>query len=69
METPKGTAKEIKSNAGAGRTASKEVRRLQLIKATIESISKYGILGTTMTTMTGFAGLSVILPKTKGMRK
>ena len=42
-----------------GRTAPKKVRRRQLIDATIESISKHGISGTTMTTVTGFAGLSV----------
>jgi TetR/AcrR family transcriptional repressor of bet genes len=35
------------------------VRRQQLIEATIESIAKFGISGTTMTTVTGFAGLSV----------
>lgn len=42
-----------------GRTASREVRRQQLIEATIESIAKHGISGTTMTTVTGFAGLSL----------
>jgi TetR/AcrR family transcriptional regulator, transcriptional repressor of bet genes len=41
------------------RTASKQVRRRQLIDATIESISKYGISGTTMTTVTSIAGLSM----------
>ncbi|TKZ19416.1 TetR family transcriptional regulator [Shimia litoralis] len=41
------------------RTASKEVRRQQLIDATIESIAKHGVSGTTMTTVTGFAGLSM----------
>lgn len=54
-----GTAKAAKTNRTAGRTASREVRRRQLIEATIESISKYGISGTTMTTVTGFAGLSI----------
>lgn len=53
------TAKAAKTNQSVGRTASKEVRRRQLIEATIESISKYGISGTTMTTVTGFAGLSI----------
>jgi TetR/AcrR family transcriptional repressor of bet genes len=53
------TAKAAKTNKKAGRTASKEVRRRQLIEATIESISKFGISGTTMTTVTGFAGLSI----------
>jgi len=42
-----------------GRTASKAVRRQQLIDATIESISKHGITGTTMTTVTGIAGMSI----------
>jgi len=42
-----------------GRTASREVRRQQLIDATIESISRHGIPGTTMTTVTGLAGLSL----------
>ena len=41
------------------RTASKEVRRGQLIEATIESISKHGIGGTTMSTVTEIAGLSI----------
>lgn len=53
------TAKAAKTNKKAGRTASKEVRRRQLIDATIESIGKFGISGTTMTTVTGFAGLSI----------
>ncbi len=41
------------------RTASKKVRRQQLIDATIESIAKHGISGTTMTTVTRSAGLSI----------
>jgi len=41
------------------RTAPKETRRLQLIEATIESIAKHGISGTTMKTVTGIAGLSM----------
>ena len=41
------------------RTESKEVRRGQLIDATIDSIAKYGIGGTTMSTVTEAAGLSV----------
>ena len=41
------------------RTASKQARRRQLIDATIESIAKHGISGTTMTTVTGIAGLSM----------
>lgn len=52
------TAKATKLNSTVGRTAKKEVRRRQLIDATIESIAKFGISGTTMTTVTGFAGLS-----------
>ena len=48
-----------KSKTTTGRTASKEVRRRQLIEATIESIAKHGISRTTMTTVTGFAGLSL----------
>lgn len=41
------------------RTASKQVRRQQLIDATIQSIAKHGIAGTTMTTVTKSAGLSM----------
>lgn len=41
------------------RTESKEVRRQQLIDATINSISKFGIGGTTMSTVTEDAGLSI----------
>ncbi len=41
------------------RTRSKQERKQQLIDATITSIAKYGITGTTMTTVTGFAGLSL----------
>lgn len=41
------------------RTASKEVRRQQLIDATIESIAKHGLTGTTMTTVTREAGVSL----------
>ena len=40
------------------RTASKEVRRMQLIDATIDAISKHGIRGTTMAIVTETAGLS-----------
>lgn len=42
-----------------GRTAPKEMRRLQLIQATIDSISQNGISGTTMKTVTSLAGLSL----------
>jgi TetR/AcrR family transcriptional repressor of bet genes len=41
------------------RTASKEVRRQQLINATIDSIAKHGFAGATMTTVTRAAGLSI----------
>jgi TetR/AcrR family transcriptional repressor of bet genes len=41
------------------RTASKQVRRSQLIDATIASIAEHGIAGTTMNTVTERAGLSV----------
>lgn len=41
------------------RTESKEVRRQQLIEATIKSIAKHGIGGTTMSTVTEYAGLSI----------
>ena len=43
---------------GAGRTATREVRRQQLINATIESISKHGFSGTTLETVTKTAKLS-----------
>ncbi len=42
----------------AGRTAPPEVRRAQLIDATIDSIARYGLSGTTMSTVTQIAGLS-----------
>lgn len=51
-----------KSNAGGKpprRTESKAVRRQQLIEATIKSIAKHGIGGTTMSTVTDYAGLSI----------
>lgn len=40
------------------RTSTPEERRRQLIEATITSISRNGITGTTLTTVTGIAGLS-----------
>jgi TetR/AcrR family transcriptional regulator, transcriptional repressor of bet genes len=46
------------STVKKARTASKEVRRQQLIDATIQSIAKFGLSGTTMTTVTEIAGLS-----------
>jgi TetR/AcrR family transcriptional repressor of bet genes len=41
------------------RTAPKEVRRLQLIEATVDCIAERGISGTTMAAVTGRAGLSM----------
>ncbi|MDP5360745.1 MAG: TetR family transcriptional regulator C-terminal domain-containing protein [Paracoccaceae bacterium] len=41
------------------RTAPKEVRRSQLIEATIDCIAERGITGTTMAAVTGRAGLSM----------
>jgi TetR/AcrR family transcriptional repressor of bet genes len=41
------------------RTAPKEVRRLQLIEATVDCIAERGISGTTMAAITGRAGLSM----------
>lgn len=43
----------------SSRSALREVRRAQLIEATIDSIAKHGLLGTTMTTVTRIAGLSL----------
>ncbi|MEI4263820.1 TetR/AcrR family transcriptional regulator [Roseovarius sp. D0-M9] len=54
----KPTAAAAKLNSEVGRTARKEVRRQQLIDATITSISKYGITGTTTPKVTSLAGLS-----------
>lgn len=44
--------------SSAGRTATREARRQQLIDATIDSISKRGFSGTTLTTVTNTAKLS-----------
>ena len=54
-----GTSETNTSPKSAGRTASKETRRHQLIQATVESIARYGISGTTMKTVTSKAGLSL----------
>ncbi|MEO1471687.1 MAG: TetR family transcriptional regulator C-terminal domain-containing protein [Pseudomonadota bacterium] len=43
----------------ARRTAPKEVRRQQLIDATIETIARLGVSGATMAEITGRAGLSM----------
>ncbi|NIA69354.1 TetR family transcriptional regulator [Pelagibius litoralis] len=48
-------AREVKLR----RTAPKEVRRQQLIEATMDSIAENGISGTTMATVTRRAGLSM----------
>lgn len=47
------------SNEHRPRTAPKEVRRTQLIEATIDCIAEHGISGTTMAKVTRRAGLSV----------
>ncbi len=49
----------LQPDKAAPRTASKEVRRRQLIDATIDSIAQHGIGGTTMNTVTDRAGLSL----------
>lgn len=51
-------ARDASPGKRAGRTASREVRRQQLIDATIESIARHGLSGTTMSSVTGLAGLS-----------
>lgn len=49
-----------KSDGPTGRrTEAKAVRRQQLIEATIDSIARHGIGGTTMSTVTEGAGLSI----------
>jgi len=53
------TLDEEKTSKAQGRAHSKEVRRHQLIDATVESIAKHGISGATMKTVSGFAGLSL----------
>ena len=52
------TPSELKVTPNS-RTVAKERRRLQLIKSTINSISKRGIAGTTMADVTRDAGLSL----------
>lgn len=54
----KNTRERRSSGKTAGRTAPPEVRRAQLIDATIDSIAQYGLSGTTMSTVTRIAGLS-----------
>lgn len=55
----KDTDKKKGHDASRPRTAPKEVRRTQLIEATIECIAARGISGTTMAQVTQRAGLSV----------
>lgn len=47
------------TNAASRRTEPKAARRSQLIEATITSIAKHGIGGTTMSSVTEIAGLSI----------
>jgi len=49
----------LKQKKNSPRTASPEARRQQLIEATITSISKHGISGTTLARVTQEAGLSI----------
>src|SRR5262245_15847698 len=53
--SPKSAAKDSEKR---GRKASKEVRRLQLIEATIDSLAKRGYSDTTMADVADGAGLS-----------
>lgn len=53
IKTPDGTDRRTR------RTESKEVRRQQLIDATITSIARHGIGGTTLSRVTEIAGLSL----------
>lgn len=48
----------VSDRPGGGRVAAREARRQQLINATIDSISKRGFSGTTLTTVTKGAKLS-----------
>jgi len=52
-------AESAGKSAPKRRTASKQERRVQLIKATIRSIAKRGLSDTTMATVTREAGLSL----------
>lgn len=58
LDTRRGAASEAQDEPRP-RTAPKEVRRAQLIEATIASIAERGISGTTMARVTQRAGLSV----------
>lgn len=52
-------AKTSKKTTDSRRSLPREVRRKQLIRATIDSIAKNGLSGTTMATITREAGLSL----------
>ena len=52
-------AKTSEKTAGRRRSLPREVRRQQLIRATIDSIANNGLSGTTMATITREAGLSL----------
>lgn len=56
---PAPAKQSARNDKATPRTASKEVRQRQLIDATINSIARHGIGGTTMTTVTELAGLSL----------
>ncbi|MGI1663892.1 TetR family transcriptional regulator C-terminal domain-containing protein [Palleronia sp. KMU-117] len=56
---PASAKRSARNDKATPRTASKEVRRRQLVDATITSIARHGIGGTTMTTVTELAGLSL----------
>lgn len=56
---PAPAKRSARNDKATPRTASKEVRQRQLIDATINSIARHGIGGTTMTTVTELAGLSL----------
>ena len=51
-------SKTVRKTGAKRRTASKETRQVQLIKATIRSIAKHGLSVTTMATVSKEAGLS-----------
>lgn len=53
-----GIQKENNEDLRSRRFATKEVRRQQLIEATLQVVAEKGVSGTTMTAVTGTAGLS-----------
>ena len=58
-KTGAGSAAADSSKTGTRRALPPEVRREQLIRATMKSIAKHGLSGTTMATVTSEAGLSL----------